>query len=294
MSIAGELKKRDTVAVETPAAAAISSIVVLGLLLLFRRAPRLLLQVSQFHRVNPCRYDRRMAGRLAAWDSSGLRCFDGIFASGYNLSLREHQHTPSPARRFVRAAGALSLAAAFGSVVYAVESAPGGDWWQAGTPRVMPATVLYPNSTGIVKIFNAQGAFETKGHPFFTPLGANGRACITCHQPASAMGLSAESVRQRWEETGGKDPLFAAIDGSNCPSLPQSGARLAFAAIGARAVSRLFAMAAARHRRRADRTRVLHRGGARSDRLQHGSRLWAEQQKSRHLRISPAAAGGKP
>jgi hypothetical protein len=127
------------------------------------------------------------------------------------------------ARQLARAAGALGLAAALGTAVYAVESAsPGGNWWQAGVPRMMPATVLYPNSTGLVKILNTQGAFETKGHPFFTPLGSNGRACITCHQPASAMGLSAESVRQRWEDTGGKDPLFAAIDGSNCPSLPQA------------------------------------------------------------------------
>jgi hypothetical protein len=35
------------------------------------------------------------------------------------------------------------------------------------------------------------------------------------------MGLSVASVRQRWAQTGGKDPLFAAVDGSNCPSLPQ-------------------------------------------------------------------------
>ena len=35
------------------------------------------------------------------------------------------------------------------------------------------------------------------------------------------MGLAAETARRRWEETGGKDPLFAAVDGANCPSLPQ-------------------------------------------------------------------------
>jgi hypothetical protein len=35
------------------------------------------------------------------------------------------------------------------------------------------------------------------------------------------MALSVDSIRRRWDETGGKDPLFAAIDGSNCPSLPQ-------------------------------------------------------------------------
>ena len=35
------------------------------------------------------------------------------------------------------------------------------------------------------------------------------------------MGLSLQTIRRRWHETQGKDPLFAAIDGSNCPSLPQ-------------------------------------------------------------------------
>jgi hypothetical protein len=44
---------------------------------------------------------------------------------------------------------------------------------------------------------------------------------VTCHQPADGMSLSAASARRRWDETGGKDPLFAALDGSNCPDLPQ-------------------------------------------------------------------------
>lgn len=35
------------------------------------------------------------------------------------------------------------------------------------------------------------------------------------------MSVSAEAVQQRWQETAGKDPVFAAVDGSNCPSLPQ-------------------------------------------------------------------------
>ncbi len=86
---------------------------------------------------------------------------------------------------------------------------------------MMPASVLYPDDTGLIKILNVGGAFQTKGHAFFTPLGTNGRACVTCHQPSDGMGLSVSSIRQRWEDTGGHDPLFAAIDGANCPNLPQ-------------------------------------------------------------------------
>jgi hypothetical protein len=95
-------------------------------------------------------------------------------------------------------------------------------WWQAGEPRIMPARVDYEDASGKVTVVHEGGSFQTKGHPFFTPLGSNGRACITCHQPSDAMGLSVETIRRRWEATNGKDPLFAAIDGSNCPSLPQA------------------------------------------------------------------------
>jgi len=101
-------------------------------------------------------------------------------------------------------------------------AAADADWWQAGVSRVMPSRVEYGDASGRVAVLNANGAFETRGHPFFTPLGTNGRACVTCHQPSDAMGLSVDTIRRRWEETGGKDPLFAAIDGSNCPSLPQA------------------------------------------------------------------------
>jgi hypothetical protein len=52
-------------------------------------------------------------------------------------------------------------------------------------------------------------------------LGTNGRACINCHQPAWGMSVSSESLQERWRVTRGKDPVFAAFDGSNCPNLPQ-------------------------------------------------------------------------
>jgi hypothetical protein len=95
-------------------------------------------------------------------------------------------------------------------------------WWKAGEKRLMPASAEYEDALGRVRVINADGAFETQGHPFFTPLGTNGRACVTCHQPSNGMGLSVETIRRRWEETGGADPLFAAVDGSNCPNLPQA------------------------------------------------------------------------
>ena len=94
-------------------------------------------------------------------------------------------------------------------------------WWTPGEGRVFPAQLDYDDPSGDLRLLLADGPMRTRGHPFFEPLGPNGRACVTCHQPADAMSLSAASAQARWEQTGGKDPLFAASDGSNCPDLPQ-------------------------------------------------------------------------
>jgi hypothetical protein len=94
-------------------------------------------------------------------------------------------------------------------------------WWAPGDGRLFPAQVDYDNVHGTLRALLVDGPLETKDHAFFTPLGPTGRACVTCHQPADAMSLSVDTVRAQWDATGGKDPLFAAVDGSNCPTLPQ-------------------------------------------------------------------------
>ena len=103
----------------------------------------------------------------------------------------------------------------------ALGAGPPDRWWRAGEGRVFPATLDYDNDYGRLRLLLTGGPIDTKGHPFFTALGPNGRACVTCHQPADGMSLSAASAQRRWDETGGKDPLFAAFDGANCPDLPQ-------------------------------------------------------------------------
>jgi hypothetical protein len=94
-------------------------------------------------------------------------------------------------------------------------------WWSPGEGRVFPASIDYENPNGTLRTLLLDGPLPTKGHPFFEPLGPNGRACVTCHQPSDGMSLSIDSARERWESTAGQDPLFAAYDGSNCPALPQ-------------------------------------------------------------------------
>jgi hypothetical protein len=94
-------------------------------------------------------------------------------------------------------------------------------WIEPGTKEVLPATDEFDNVNGKLGVLEASGSIDTNGHPFFTPLGTNGRACVNCHQPTYGMSVSTSGLRDRWLATDGKDPVFAAFDGSNCPDLPQ-------------------------------------------------------------------------
>src|SRR5262245_56523127 len=95
-------------------------------------------------------------------------------------------------------------------------------WWTPGEGTPLPPYITYANDYGQLGILNTAGVITTRGHAFFEPIGANGRACVSCHQPQNGMALGVAAIRERWELTQGKDPLFAAIDGSNCPNLPQA------------------------------------------------------------------------
>ncbi len=114
-----------------------------------------------------------------------------------------------------------SLAALILSVSVAARDGKPDRWWSPGDGRTFPETLDYPNAQGDLRTLLVGGPMPTRGHPFFEPIGSNGRACVTCHQPSDSMSLSVETIRERWESTKGKDALFSAIDGSNCPTLPQ-------------------------------------------------------------------------
>jgi hypothetical protein len=94
-------------------------------------------------------------------------------------------------------------------------------WIEPGSGQILPEFDAFDSTDGTLGVLNASGPVNTDQHPFFTPLGTNGRACINCHQPAWGMSVSAAGLVNRWTATGGKDPVFAAFDGSNCPNLPQ-------------------------------------------------------------------------
>ncbi|MET0291404.1 MAG: hypothetical protein ABW136_03500 [Steroidobacteraceae bacterium] len=91
------------------------------------------------------------------------------------------------------------------------------DWWSPGEGRRLAEYGTYRDDVGELGVLLTGGALETRGHAFFEPIGTNGRACVTCHQPENGMSISVPSIQERWRVTGGKDPLFAAVDGMNCP-----------------------------------------------------------------------------
>jgi len=80
---------------------------------------------------------------------------------------------------------------------------------------------LFPaaDPSGTVATYSTSGALDL-GNPFFQSLGTNGRSCGSCHLIENGLGLSAASVQARFASSGGRDPLFAAFDGANCPTAP--------------------------------------------------------------------------
>ena len=75
----------------------------------------------------------------------------------------------------------------------------------------------FRDSTGAVATYNTAGGINEQ-NPFFQSLGTNGRTCATCHQADQAFSLSAAGARLVYARTHGNDPLFASVDGANCPT----------------------------------------------------------------------------
>lgn len=76
---------------------------------------------------------------------------------------------------------------------------------------------LFADPTGVIATLDVNGPVNESG-AFFQSLGTNGRSCATCHVASQAMSLSAKDIQARFAETDGQDPLFAPVDGANCPS----------------------------------------------------------------------------
>jgi processive rubber oxygenase RoxA-like protein len=85
----------------------------------------------------------------------------------------------------------------------------------AGGPHIADLK-KYANASGSSSSFSPDGALDTR-NPFFQSLGSNGRSCITCHQPSQGWSVTPAGAQQRFDATGGVDPIFRPNDGSVSP-----------------------------------------------------------------------------
>lgn len=88
-------------------------------------------------------------------------------------------------------------------------------------PNLIPSLQPYPTPSGTESTLSATGGIDPNGI-FSQALGTNTRNCATCHQLSQGMGLSAASAQALFATSNGSDPLFAAVDGANCPTVATS------------------------------------------------------------------------
>lgn len=87
----------------------------------------------------------------------------------------------------------------------------------------VPNLYDFVDQTGTVSTYNTLGGIDTT-NPFFQSLGTNERACSSCHLLGDGLGLSSASAHMLFTTTGGQDPLFADVDGANCPGVARGDA----------------------------------------------------------------------
>lgn len=97
----------------------------------------------------------------------------------------------------------------------------------------------FADPSGSVATFSTTGAIDM-GSPFFQSLGTNGRSCATCHLASDAWGLSVATAQARFAGLGGHDPLFAAVDGANCPNATPSDGPASFSLLLNHGLIRVF------------------------------------------------------
>ena len=84
--------------------------------------------------------------------------------------------------------------------------------------RPPPPNLLadFPNPSGLAKSISSSGGVD-QSNPFFKDLGINGRSCATCHQASDGWTVTPVHVQDRFEVSGGTDPIFRTVDGANSP-----------------------------------------------------------------------------
>src|SRR3984957_7662077 len=104
-------------------------------------------------------------------------------------------------------------------VLFGLIAGAGAAGMAHGEPLLLTGQlVLGIDATGIMGTYKADGPID-KHNEFFQSLGINGRSCSTCHVADQAMSFTPAHAQLLYGETRGSDPLFASVDGANCPEV---------------------------------------------------------------------------
>jgi len=109
------------------------------------------------------------------------------------------------------------------TAVLGLSAALAGAPFASGDGRPAAKLESFRDAAGAFQTLSTTGRVDRRG-AFFQSLGTNGRTCGTCHVPDQAFGLSAAAASRKFRRTGGWDPLFASVDGANCPDVRRGDA----------------------------------------------------------------------
>ncbi|MEO8849497.1 MAG: hypothetical protein ABI440_12830 [Casimicrobiaceae bacterium] len=83
-------------------------------------------------------------------------------------------------------------------------------------PALQPSSIISDNAMGMAVTISTTGAIDLT-NPFFQSLGSNGRTCASCHQPSEGWTVTPMRLQQRFDASGGTDPIFRTNDGAHSP-----------------------------------------------------------------------------
>jgi cytochrome c peroxidase len=148
----------------------------------------------------------------------------GLFASAA-LAVTSSSHAAPPPPQAPPAANPSPVASALpaanpspvASAQPAAKPSPAANAANAA-PAANPQPASFPDAAGQWSNFSVSGSLDLAS-PFFRAQGTNGRSCATCHAPQDAWTSTPAQLQQRFAASKGADPVFASVDGTNCPSL---------------------------------------------------------------------------
>jgi cytochrome c peroxidase len=99
--------------------------------------------------------------------------------------------------------------------IKAIAVLAGGIASALASAQTLPDLFPLPNGSGFLETYNVNRTSINLTGAFFQSLGTNGRSCSTCHRPLEGWSVSANEIKLRFLLTGGSDPIFRPVDGSN-------------------------------------------------------------------------------